>query len=178
MSRHEALWYSSSLSRKDLVEKIKHLPLDAPFRTAFLYNNLMYATISYIVENITNQTWEQYTTEHILEPLNMRHTNFSVNDSQTTDDYALPYIENDGEIKAVPFRNIDTVGAAGCINSTIEDMANWVLLHLNEGKFGDHELISSELLQQMYTPHNSIPDQPVLSLPESPLNSYGLGLVY
>lgn len=27
----------------------------------------------------------------------------------------------------------------------------------------------------MYTPHNSIPDQPVLSLPESPLNSYGLG---
>ena len=99
----------------------------------------------------------------------------SVNDSQTTDDYALPYIENDGEIKAVPFRNIDTVGAAGCINSTIEDMANWVLLHLNEGKFGDHELISSELLQQMYTPHNSIPDQPVLSLPESPLNSYGLG---
>ncbi|MGQ0416869.1 serine hydrolase domain-containing protein [Bacillus sp. HC-TM] len=57
VSRHEALWYSSSLSRKDLVEKIKHLPLDAPFRTAFLYNNLMYATISYIVENITNQLW-------------------------------------------------------------------------------------------------------------------------
>lgn len=84
---------------KNLVEKIKHLQLDAPFRTAFLYNNLMYATISYIVENITNQTWEQYATEHILEPLNMRHTNFSVTDSQTTDDYALPYIENEGEIK-------------------------------------------------------------------------------
>ncbi|WP_242314389.1 serine hydrolase [Bacillus cereus group sp. BfR-BA-01355] len=175
VSRHEALWYSSSLSRKNLVEKIKHLPLDAPFRTAFLYNNLMYTTISYIVENITNQTWEQYVTEHILEPLNMNQTNFSVTDSQTTDDYALPYVENEGKIKEVPFHNIDTVGAAGCINSTIEDMANWVLLHLNKGKFGDHELISSELLQQMYTPHNSIPDQPVLSLPESPLNSYGLG---
>lgn len=175
VSRHEALWYGSSLTRKDIVEKIKHLSLDAPFRTAFLYNNLMYATISYIVENITNQTWEQYATEHILEPLNMSYTNFSVIDSQNTNDYALPYIENDGEIKEVPFRNIDTVGAAGCINSTIEDMANWVLLHLNQGKFGDHELISPELLQQMYTPHNSIPDQPVLSLPESPLNSYGLG---
>ncbi|MBJ8053001.1 serine hydrolase [Bacillus cereus] len=175
VSRHDALWYSSSLTRKDIVEKIKHLSLDAPFRTAFLYNNLMYATISYIVENITNQTWEQYVTEHILEPLNMDQTNFSVTDSQNTDNHALPYIENDGEIKEIPFRNIDTVGAAGCINSTIEDMANWVLLHLNEGKFGDHELISPELLQQMSTPHNSIPDQPALSLPESPLNSYGLG---
>ena len=69
VSRHDALWYSSSLTRKDFVEKIKHLSLDAPFRTAFLYNNLMYATISYIVENITNQTWEQYVTEHILDPL-------------------------------------------------------------------------------------------------------------
>ncbi|HHT7190494.1 TPA: serine hydrolase [Bacillus cereus] len=175
VSRHDALWYSSSLTREDIVEKIKHLSLDAPFRTAFLYNNLMYATISYIVENITNKTWEQYVTEHILEPLNMDQTNFSVTDSQHTNDHALPYVETSGEIKEVPFHNIDTVGAAGCINSTIEDMANWVLLHLNQGKFGDHELISSELLQQMYTPHNPIPDQPLLSLPESPLNSYGLG---
>ncbi|MFJ8413939.1 serine hydrolase [Bacillus paramycoides] len=175
VSRHDALWYSSSLSRKDIVEKIKHLSLDAPFRTAFLYNNLMYATISYIVENITNQTWEQYVTEHILEPLNMRHTNFSVTDSQNTDDYALPYAEDNGEMKEIPFRNIDTVGAAGCINSTIEDMAKWVLLHLNKGKTENHDLISTELLQEMYTPHTPIPDQPMLSTSESPLNSYGLG---
>ncbi|MGQ0516347.1 serine hydrolase, partial [Bacillus sp. D-CC] len=95
---------------EESLEKIwdRFYRLDAPFRTSFLYNNLMYATISYIVENITNQTWEQYATEHILEPLNMRHTNFSVIDSQTTDDYALPYIENEGEIKDVPFRNIET----------------------------------------------------------------------
>ncbi|PGE99323.1 penicillin-binding protein [Bacillus pseudomycoides] len=175
VSRHDALWYNSSLTRKDIVEKTKHLSLDAPFRTAFLYNNLMYATISYIVENITNQTWEQYAKEHILAPLQMEQTNFSVTDSQNTNDYALPYVEKDGEIKEVPFRNIDTVGAAGCINSTIADMANWVLFHLNQGKTGDHELLSSELLQQMYTPHNTIPDQPLLSPPESPVNSYGLG---
>ncbi|MCI0764428.1 serine hydrolase [Bacillus sp. TL12] len=175
VSRHDALWYNSSLTRKDIVEKIKHLSLDAPFRTAFLYNNLMYATISYLVESITNQTWEQYVTEHILEPLQMEQTNFSITDSQNTNDYALPYVEKDGEIKEVPFRNIDTVGAAGCINSTIEDMANWVLFHLNQGKTGDHELLSSELLEQMYTPHNTIPDQPLLSPPESPVNSYGLG---
>ncbi|WP_459503615.1 serine hydrolase [Bacillus sp. C1] len=175
VSRHDALWYNSSFTRKDIIEKIKHLSLDAPFRTTFLYNNLMYATISYIVESITNQTWEEYVTEHILEPLQMEQTNFSVTDSQNTQNYALPYVEKNGEIKEVPFRNLDSVGAAGCINSTIEDMANWVLLHLNQGKIEDHELVSSELLEQMYTPHNTIPDQPILSSPESPVNSYGLG---
>ena len=105
----------------------------------------------------------------------MRHTNFSVTDSQNTDDHALPYTEDNGEMKEIPFRNIDTVGAAGCINSTIEDMAKWVLLHLNEGKTENHDLISTELLQEMYTPHTPIPDQPILSMSESPLNSYGLG---
>lgn len=75
------------------MEKIQYLELDAPFRTSFLYNNLMYAAISYMVEEITNQTWEQYVTEHILQPLHMEDTNFSVTTSQEKDDHAFPYIE-------------------------------------------------------------------------------------
>lgn len=175
VSRHDTLWYISSLTRQEIAEKIRHLELDAPFRSAFLYNNLMYATISYIAENITNQTWEQYVTEHILDPLQMERTNFSVTTSQKSDDHALPYIEKDGNITEVPFCKIDTIGAAGCINSNIEDMAKWVLLHLNKGKVGEHELIMPDMLQQMYTPQIPIPDEPIFAVPETPLNSYGLG---
>jgi CubicO group peptidase (beta-lactamase class C family) len=175
VGRHDVLWYSFPLNREEIVEKIQHLPLDAPFRTNFLYNNLMYATISSLVETITNQKWEQYVTENMLQPLGMDHTNFSVTDSQHTDDYALPYKEKDGDVSEIPFFNLDTIGAAGNINSTIEDMAKWVLLHLNSGKVDNHELLAPDLLQQMYTPHNTVPDQPPFSIPESPLNSYGLG---
>ena len=175
VSRHEMLWYSSSLTRKDIVGKIQHLELDAPFRTAFLYNNLMYATLSYMVEEITNQTWEQYVAEHILQPLHMEDTNFSVTTSQENDDHALPYIEKNEDIVEVPFRNIDTVGAAGCINSNIEDMAKWVLFHLKQGKVGEHKLITLDTLQQMYQPHIPIPDEPLLSTSGTTLNCYGLG---
>ncbi|MEH7399312.1 serine hydrolase, partial [Priestia megaterium] len=175
VSRHELLWYGTSLTRKDIVEKIQYLELDAPFRTSFLYNNLMYATISYMVEEITNQTWEQYVTEHILQPLHMEDTNFSITTSQEKDDYALPYIEKNEDIVKVPFRNIDTVGAAGCINSNIEDMAKWILFHLNKGKVGEHELLTPDMLQQMYQPHIPIPDEPLLSTSETTLNCYGLG---
>ncbi|MED4025789.1 serine hydrolase [Priestia megaterium] len=175
VSRHELLWYGSSLTRKDIAEKVQYLELDAPFRTSFLYNNLMYATMSYMVEEITNQTWEQYVSEHILQPLHMEDTNFSVTTSQAKDDYAFPYIEKNEDIVKVPFRNIDTVGAAGCINSNIEDMAKWVLFHLNQGKVGEHELITPDMLQQMYQPHIPIPDEPLLSTSETTLNCYGLG---
>ncbi len=54
-------------------------------------------------------------------------------------------------------------------------MANWVLLHLNHGKIGEQQLLSNEYLQDMYIPHTPIPDHPILSTPESPLNGYGLG---
>lgn len=175
VSRHELLWYQSSFTRKEIMEKIKHLELDAPFRTSFLYNNLMYVTMSYMVEKITNQTWEQYVSEHILQPLNMENTNFSVTASQENDNHALPYIEKDKDTVKIPLRNIDTVGAAGCINSTIEDMAKWILFHLNQGKAGDHELITPNLLQQMYEPHIPIPDDPLLSTSETTLTCYGLG---
>ncbi|WP_195696749.1 serine hydrolase [Priestia megaterium] len=175
VSRHELLWHGSSLTRRDIAEKIQYLELDAPFRTSFLYNNLMYATLSYVVEEITHQTWEQYVSEHILQPLHMEDTNFSVTTSQAKDDHALPYIEKNEDIVKVPFRNIDTVGAAGCINSNIEDMAKWVLFHLNQGKVGEHELITPDMLQQMYQPHIPIPDEPLLSTSETTLNCYGLG---
>lgn len=175
VSRHDLLWRADSLSRKNIVENIRHLELDAPFRSAFLYNNLMYATISSIVENITNETWEQYTTEQILNPLQMEHTNFSVATSQKSNDHALPYIEKDGNITEVPFCNLTTIGAAGCMNSNIEDMAKWVLLHLNKGKVGENELLAQNLLEQMYTPHIPIPDAPMFTMPETLVNSYGLG---
>ncbi|TPG68528.1 class A beta-lactamase-related serine hydrolase [Brevibacillus laterosporus] len=82
IGRHDLLWYIHSLSRKEVVEKIKYLPRESLFRASYLYNNLMYATISSTVESITHQTWEQYVAEHILQPLQMEQTNFSVIDSQ------------------------------------------------------------------------------------------------
>jgi CubicO group peptidase (beta-lactamase class C family) len=169
------LWYNSSLNGKEMAEKIKHLPLDTPFRTSFLYNNLMYVTMETIVETITNQTWKQYVTENILQPLLMEKTNFSVTNVQNTTNYAHPHVEKDGEIIEISFHNVDNVGAAGCINSTIEDMAKWLLLHLNLGKIENHQLLSAELLQQMYIPHNVIPVESPFSMHESPVNSYGLG---
>ena len=90
----------------------------------------------------------------------MRHTNFS--GGQTDKIQMITHyltLKIMVKWKKIPFRNIDTVGAAGCINSTIEDMTKWVLLHLNEGKTENHDLISTELLQEMYTPHTPIPDE-------------------
>ncbi|MGB6864217.1 MAG: serine hydrolase, partial [Candidatus Aminicenantaceae bacterium] len=53
----------------------------------------------------------------------------------------------------VPFRNIDAFGPGGAINSNIEDMTKWVLLHLNNGKLDDKQLVSEASLSQTHLPH-------------------------
>ena len=34
----------------------------------------------------------------------------------------------------MPFRNIDPIGPAGSINSNVEDMAKYVMMHMAEGQ--------------------------------------------
>jgi hypothetical protein len=47
----------------------------------------------------------------------------------------------EGAIKLIPYRNIDAIGPAGSINSCANDMANWLMTWINNGKFNDKEII-------------------------------------
>lgn len=176
LPRHDALWYGTFFSRKDLYDRLQYLDFSADFREILQYNNLMFMTAGYLVGQVTNSTWEEFTRRRIFEPLGMSNSNFSVEDSKKSNDHSLPYIRKEDKIEAVPFRNIDNIGPAGSINSSINDMLKWVRLHLNKGKIGDSQLISEEGHKEMYTPAMFL-KEPILSLQpdgQSDMN-YGLG---
>ncbi len=152
LPRHDAMWYNSSASRKDLFDRLQYLEPSEDFRTTFQYQNLMFMTAGYLVEQIAGTSWERFVRNRIFMPLGMTNSNFSVNDSQKALDFALPYMEKDDKVIEIPFRNIDTVGPAGSINSSVTDMANWILLNLNKGKIGDQQVISESSLKEIHSP--------------------------
>jgi len=152
LPRHDAMWYNSSASRKELFDRLPYLEPSKDFRTTFQYQNLMFMTAGYLVGQIAGTSWERFVRNRIFMPLGMTNSNFSVNDSQKAPDFALPYMEKDDKIMKIPFRNIDTVGPAGSINSNVTDMANWVLLNLNKGKIGDQQVISESSLKEIHSP--------------------------
>ncbi|MDH7513091.1 MAG: serine hydrolase [Clostridiales bacterium] len=176
LPRHDLLWYGSSLSRKDLVDRLQYLDFSTDIRSTFQYNNLMYLTAGYIVGRLTDSSWEEFTRKRIFEPLGMTRSNFSVEDSQKTDDYALPYMKRDNVVTEIPFRNIDAVGPAGSINSCVVDMLKWVRFNLDKGKVGDTQIISEAGHKEMYTPAMFM-REPILSVqPDGQSNmGYGLG---
>jgi CubicO group peptidase (beta-lactamase class C family) len=153
LPRHDLLWYNNrNLSREELVRRLAYLEPTADLRTRFQYNNLMFLTAGYLVETLTGKSWEQSVREIVFAPLGMSRSNFSVEDSKKDPDHAQPYIYRDKKITLIPFRNIDNVGPAGAINSSVNEMSRWLLVHLGGGKIDGRPIINPQTLDDLHQP--------------------------
>jgi CubicO group peptidase (beta-lactamase class C family) len=174
LPRHDLLWFANTYTREELYKRLRHLEPSKDFRAAWQYQNLMYVTAGVLVERITGTSWEDFVRQRIFAPLGMQTSTLSVTDSQRASDYAHPYHEKEDQVKEIPFHNIDAIGPAGCINSSVSEMAHWLLLNLSGGKFGDKQLISEATLKEIHTPQmvmpSGNPEDNELGYP-----SYGLG---
>jgi CubicO group peptidase (beta-lactamase class C family) len=177
LPRHDLVWYGSSASRKELFDRLRYLQPSAGFRETWQYQNLMFMTGGYLVEKILGITWEEAVKKLLFEPLGMSASNFSVEIMKKADDFALPYQEDkDKKIVLMPFRNIDSMGPAGSINSNVNDLSKWLLLNLNKGKAGDKQIISESSLAMIQSPQMLMQSSPIFETVFSPgINAYGLG---
>ena len=57
ITRHDTIWYKSDFTRKELFERVKYLEPQEPMRQTFLYNNLMFAAVGYMIELQSGRTW-------------------------------------------------------------------------------------------------------------------------
>lgn len=177
LPRHDMMWYNSGLGREDIIRRLPYLEPSKDFRTFWQYQNIMYLTAGYLSGLSAGLSWEDLIRQRIFEPLGMNSSNFSVDESRKQSDFSLPYrynyLKEDSESKCIPFRNIDTAGPAGSINSNAEDMAKWLQLHLSSGKLGTTQFVSEANLKQMHSPQMVI--QQPSKFPEMPFSCYGMG---
>lgn len=167
LPRHDALWYNATeKSRADMVKRLRGLEFSAGLRDRFQYNNLMFLTAGYLVEQRTGKSWEDSVRERIFGPLGMTASNFSVADSQKSPDFSKPHGERNDRLQVIPFRNITNVGPAGSINSNVEDMAKWIVVHLNGGKVDGKPVVAKSTLDEMHRPIMAtgvVPDRPEIA---------------
>jgi CubicO group peptidase (beta-lactamase class C family) len=169
LPRHDLMWYNSPFSRQELFERLRYLEPNKDFRTTFQYQNLMFMTAGYLAAHVAGMTWEQHIRKVIFEPLGMASSNFSVSDLQKSADFSLPYTVAKDAVVEMPFRNIDNIGPAGAINSNIEDMTRYLMMHLAKGK----GVVSATNETQMMIPQMAVavpsPDKELGDL------AYGMG---
>jgi CubicO group peptidase (beta-lactamase class C family) len=153
MPRHDALWYNAKLSRAEMVRRLQFLEPSKDFRTDFQYNNAMFLTAGYLSEVVSGQSWEDNVRTRLFAPLGMKRANFAVEQSQQDADFAQPYDqEKDGKNKQIPFRSITNVGPAGSINASVNELAAWMQMHLNHGKYQGKQVLAPASVDFVHTP--------------------------
>ncbi len=196
LPRHDALWYGRSFTREQLYQRLRYLQPNASFRSRWQYQNLMFMTAGYLVEKLTGRPWDDLVRTRIFTPLGMTRSNTSVRDLPGSDDAALAYVWRDcpatqatgsgvadgaaprapecGLVK-VPYRNIDAVGPAGAINSSVEEMLHYLQFRIDSGRYQGKALLSSKVEREMETPQMLVAGAEIWP-DELGMAAYGLGL--
>lgn len=137
-------YWTSNLTREQVIEKMGHVKAAYPFRTKWGYTNAAFLTAGQIITAATDRSWESTVKDRIFAPLGMGSTLALSKDMPTAYNKAAPHTITDGRLIAIPFCQIDNLAPAGSISSSVSDMSKWVLALLNNGKVGTRQFIPEQ----------------------------------
>lgn len=152
-------WPHSTYTREEIIYKLRFMKPASSFRSHYAYDNLLYMTAGQIIPAVTGTSWDDYIRQRIFAPLGMNHSNVSNANIKPGDDVAFPHSRIDGKLQIIHFELLDNAGPAGSINSCAADMAKWVQLQLNRGKFPDRDgrLFTEQRSKEMWTAQTILP---------------------
>ena len=124
-------------------------------------NKTAYSTMGFIIatailENVTNQTIEEYCQENIFQPLEMNDTSYH---PYTLDKsrIARPYLGT--KILKIPIMHYDVgcLAGGGGIRTTLDDMSHFLIMNMNNGSYKNKTILNETTMKMM---HNTIyPDE-------------------
>lgn len=173
LPRHDIPWVANpELNKEQFIAAAEHLAPSAGFRTTWQYNNFGYVLLDHMIELTSGQSWEAAVYDRLLQPLGMDGTTFSVAAMQATDDFAKAYAMSEDGWQSIPLSELGAAAAAGAINSNANDLGQWLLFQLNNGRLGSEQLVSATGMERMHSPHIVIPGG---DYPEVTFTGYGIG---
>ena len=113
------------------------------------YSNYATALGGYIVERVSGEPFDKYIDNHILKPLDMKHSSFS----QPLPKHLQPMVSkgyitaSDGKPQGYEYINL---APAGSMASTGADMGKFMIAHLQKGAYGDKRILREDTAEQMH----------------------------
>lgn len=145
-----------------MIRSLRYVEPASSFRNTFTYTNLTHILAGRIVaDRMGAENWEALVTSEILGPLGMGDTSLTAAAIEQAARGTIGHIWTaEGPIE-VPFTPIFPYGfeGAGAINSTVDDMSEWLRLLLADGKFAGQQVVSAENLAVVRMPRVAITDR-------------------
>jgi CubicO group peptidase (beta-lactamase class C family) len=113
------------------------------------YSNYGAALASYIVERISGMSFNDYIEKNLLSPLDMTHSTFRQPlPTERASNLANGYTFIKRQYMKAGFEYIVPY-PVGSLSSTGDDMARFMLAHLQNGQLGDSRILAAKTAQQM-----------------------------
>ena len=151
IARGELAWLGSGLSRDEVLHRVRFLKPEAPFRSHYSYQNMMFLAAGQAAGKAGGSSWDQLVRERIFQPLSMTST-VTTSRALANPNVAAPHgMDHDTAFVKPPF-DADNIAPAGSILSSATDMAQWLRFQLDDGVVGGKRLVSSAALRETHTP--------------------------
>jgi len=126
-----------------------HLPVQIfPPGTIPAYSNYATTVAAYIVQRVSGQDFYDYADEHLFKPLNMTRATFR----QPLPENLKSFMSNGYELGSGEPKHFEwvEVAPAGSVSASAESMSHWMIMHLQNGKYGDVQILKPETAIQMH----------------------------
>jgi CubicO group peptidase (beta-lactamase class C family) len=143
---------------QDLVPLAQALRSHIPARVfppdrIIAYSNFGAALAGLIVQNVSGQPYEEYIAQHIFKPLGMNSSTFlQPLPEGLAPDMAKGYVFKHGSQQAKDFEFVQ-FSPAGSMSAPASDMAAFLIAQLQDGRFGQEQILSQATAQDMHARH-------------------------
>ena len=149
-------YWTSNLSRPEVMAKMSHVKALYPFRTKWGYNNAAFLTAGEIIPKVTGQPWETFIKDRIFTPLGMTSTLALSKDLPAALNKATAHTFSDNQLIQIPYAQIDNLAPAGSISSSVNDMSKWVQALLPQAKPRARPVIPTAAITATTQPHSFV----------------------
>jgi CubicO group peptidase (beta-lactamase class C family) len=151
---------SAAFSREQVIHNLRYLKQTSSFRTKYDYDNLLYIVAGEVVARVSGTSWEEFVEQRIMKPLGMSMSAASITRINDRSNIIDAHVPVNGVLQVVPKNEGELHNPAGGIISNVTDMSKWVIMQMNNGKYGkdlEKQIFSEEVHNEMWTPQTIIP---------------------
>ena len=173
-------WPPTRYSTREVVERLREVPLATSFRSAYAYDNILFAVATLVIEQASGQSYADFIRDNLFKPVGMDESLVDMTYLKPGMDVAMGHAKFDfKDLKPVPpMAWVNNPGAGG-IYASVHDLARWMNVQLAGGALSDgkQRVFKEESQKQMWsmlTPMR-IGEPPVPELAATKPNFAGYG---
>ena len=119
------------------------------------YSNMAFDILADVIAKVSGMTFEDYIKENILNPLDMKNSDFlreRIDTEHRTTAHVFNLQVKTSEVYPYNRRH----APSSCLNANVVEMCNWAIANMNEGVFGTQRILDSSSYSLLFEPQANI----------------------